>query len=94
MDAFLSLVAANGLEGMLAGAFVLVLVYLLGQAGVAPSGNQKRVANVVLSIFLSGLSLFEPQPDDALVAAMASVGSALAYEFIRFLAAQAAKAKK
>jgi len=62
---------------------VTVIVYLLGRGGVVASKGQKQTANVVLSILLSGLSLLDPSQGDAVVAAIASVGSALLYEFLR-----------
>lgn len=88
MENFLQLIQANGIEGLVTGAAVLVLVYALSAGNVAVSGNAKRLANVVLSIMLSGLSLLDPGQNEAVEAALASVLSALAYEFIQFLMRQ------
>lgn len=88
MENFLQLIQANGIEGLVTGAAVLVLVYALSAGNVAVSGNAKRLANVVLSIMLSGLSLLDPGQNEAIEAALASVLSALAYEFIQFLMRQ------
>lgn len=88
MENFLQLIQANGIEGLVTGAAVLLLVYALSAGNVAVSGNAKRLANVVLSILLSGLSLLDPGQNEAVEAALASVLSALAYEFIQFLMRQ------
>lgn len=85
MENFLQLILSNGVEGLLTGGAVLLLVYLLTKGFVTVNGNHKRVANVVLSILLAGVNILEPQTDEVVVAALASVASALAYEFIRFL---------
>lgn len=91
MSDFLSLVQANGVLGLVTGLIVLVGVYALSLSGVVATGPQKQAANVVLSILLAGVSLLNPQAPDVLVGAIASIGSAVAYECIRFLTAKAAK---
>ena len=83
MEGFVALVLASGPAGLISGLGVLVAVFLLARGGVVASGAQKQAANVVLSILLSGVSLLDPQPEAAVTAAIASVGSALAYEFLR-----------
>lgn len=94
MENFLQLIQANGIEGLITGAAVLLLVYALSAGNVAVSGNAKRLANVVLSILLSGLSLLDPGQNEAVEAALASVLSALAYEFIQYLIKQRASKSK
>jgi len=91
MNDFLQLVLNNGVEGLVAGFGVLLLVYAVSKGGIAVTGNQKRIANVVLSVLLAGVSILEPQADEVVVAALASVVSALAYEFVRFLAQKSSK---
>lgn len=93
MDQFVSLVQANGVLGLITGLIVLVTVFGLSQGGVTVTQGQKQSANVVLSILLSGVSLFNPGQNDTVVAAIASISSALAYEFIRYLGAQATARK-
>ena len=83
MEAFLELVKANGVEGLYIGFAVLVLVFGLSKSGVAVSGGQKRIANVVLSLLLAGVSLTDASQGPAVAAAVASLGSAVAYELIR-----------
>jgi len=71
MSEFLALVTANGIEGLIVGLLVLVAVYLLGTGNVVVTGNQKRVANVVLSILLAGVSLFNPESAEVVTGAIA-----------------------
>jgi len=94
MENFLQLIQANGVAGLITGVVVLVIVYALSAGNVAVSGNAKRLANVVLSILLSGVSLLDPQQGEVVEAALASVLSALAYEFIQFLMKQRAQKAK
>ena len=83
MSEFLALVQANGIEGLVTGLAVLLLVFGLSKGGVVATKGQKQSANVILSILLSGVSLLSPQPDGAMQAAIASLASALVYEFLR-----------
>lgn len=84
MSDFVQLVQANGPLGLLVGLLVLVAVFLLAQGGVVVTKTQKQSANVILSILLAGLQLLNPQSQDVIVALIASVGSALVYEFLRW----------
>ena len=93
MSEFLALVTSNGLEGLFVGFLVLLVVYALSAGNVVISGNQKRLANVVLSILLAGVSLVNPESSEVVVGAIASVASALLYEFIQFLAKKQAERK-
>jgi len=93
MSEFLALVTANGIEGLIVGLLVLVAVYLLGTGNVVVTGNQKRVANVVLSILLAGVSLFNPESAEVVTGAIASISSALLFEFITFVAKKQAERK-
>ena len=88
MENFVSLVQANGLIGLIVGLIVLVVVFLLSKSGVVVSGDQKRIANVVLSILLAGVSLTNPQDAQVIVGVIASLASALLYEFIKFMGTQ------
>ena len=85
MEIFLELVKANGLQGLFIGFVVLLVVFGLNKSGVVVSGEQKRFANVALSILLAGVSLLDPSQGDVVAAAIASLGSAVAYELIRWV---------
>lgn len=88
MEGFIELVKGAGPEGLYVGFFVLLFVYALSAGGVVVTKGQKQSANVVLSILLSGLQLLNPKDEQALIAAIASIASAVAYEFVRWLAAK------
>ena len=85
MEAFLELVKANGPEGLFIGFAVLLVVFGLNKSGIVISGAQKRFANIALSLLLAGVSLLDPSQGDVVQAAIASLGSAVAYELIRWL---------
>lgn len=93
MSDFLSLVQTNGVLGLVIGLVVLMTVYALSYGGVVVTKGQKQSANVTLSILLAGVSLFNPENADVIVASIASIGSALAYEFIKFLGSKAEERK-
>ena len=88
MDAFLSIVQGSGIHGLIIGFLVLVSVFALNKSGVVFTGGQKQLANVVLSLLLSGVNLLDPSFNSVIVATIASLGSALAYEGIRWLASK------
>ena len=85
MEVFLELVKANGSQGLFVGFAVLVLVLGLNKSGVVITGEQKRFANIVLSLLLAGVSLVDPAQGNVVAAAIASLGSAVAYELIRWV---------
>lgn len=85
MELFLELVMNNGLLGLGVGLIVLVGVFLLARGGIAITGDQKRAANVVLSILLA-FTAVDFSDGAGIVAAIASVASALVYQLIRSLA--------
>lgn len=85
MDAFLEIVNAGGKEGLLVGVAVLVIVFGLNKSGVIVTKGQKQTANVVLSVLFAGVGLLDPAFQDVIAASLASLGSALAYEGIRWL---------
>ena len=85
MEIFLELVKANGVQGLFIGFAVLLAVFGLNKSGVVVTKEQKQLANVSLSILLAGVSLLDPSQADVVVATVASLGSAVAYELIRWL---------
>lgn len=88
MEQFLELVSNSGQLGLSVGVAVLALVYFLNRAGVVASKGQKQAANLILSTLLAGVELLDPELEKVVAASLASLGSALAYEFIRFLLAK------
>lgn len=88
MSEFLELLKVSGPLGAVIGLFVLVLVFFLSRTGVVVTKEQKQYANIVLSVLLAGVNLLNAQTNDVLVAAIASVGSALLYELIRWAGRQ------
>lgn len=93
MENFLALVTSNGIEGFMVGLIVLVVVFALSASNVVVSGDQKRVANMTLSILLAGVSIVNPQDSQVIVSAIASISSALMFEFIQFLYRKQAERK-
>ena len=94
MFEFIELVQANGVLGLEVGLGVLIVVFQLNKSGVVVGGEQKKAANIVLSILLSGLSVLDPEFGDVLVASIASIGSALAFHLIQWAGVKAAGLKK
>ena len=66
---------------------MLLTVYALNAGNVIVTGGQKRSANVILSILLRGV-LLNPESADVVVASIASISSALIYEFVNYLLAK------
>ena len=87
MEIFLDLVLSNGLLGLGVGLIVLVGVFLLGKGGVVINGDHKRIANVVLSILVA-FSAVDFSDGAGLVAAIASVASALVFTLIKSFGSQ------
>lgn len=81
---FVSLATQYGWQGVLFALVVLALVYFARINGLVVDGNGARIANVVLSAILTGLNPLDPSAPDAIVAVIASLGSALLYELIRW----------
>lgn len=81
---FVTLMSGYGWQGAALALVVLVLVYVARVNGLVVDGSMARVANVVLSSILAGLNPLDPTAESALMAVIASLGSALLYEFIQF----------
>ena len=73
-----------GLYGLLATLVILAGVYAARKAGIVATGNQARIANIVLSAILYGLS-GEPAAESALMAALTSIVAGLVYELLKWL---------
>lgn len=86
LDQFLDIVKTSGPEGIVIGLVVLVLVFAASAFKLTVTGNQKRLANLVLSLLLGGVSLSGNTTESALVTAIASLASAGIYELIQWAA--------
>jgi len=89
MDQFQALLEAFaalgfGWQGLVIIALILGGVYIARKAGLAATGDQARIANLLLGAVLAGLS-DNPQSESALLAVLSSTLSALAYEGIKAL---------
>ena len=76
---------AFGLPGLLAALVILVGVFIAKKSGLVATGDQARIANVILSAVLFGLG-DNPQSEGALMAVLASLLASLAYELIKYIA--------
>ncbi len=68
-----------GWQALVYVAIILIGVYAARKAGLVATGNQARLANVILAAVLAGLSE-NPQSEGALLAVLSSVLAALAHE--------------
>lgn len=75
---------AFGLPGLGVAVLILIGVYLAKKSRLVVTGNQARIANVVLSAILFGLG-DNPKAEGALMAVLASVLAALVYEGLGWL---------
>lgn len=73
-----------GLQGLIATAFILLVVFAAKKGGLVATGDQARIANVILAAILYGLNS-NPQSEAALQAALSSVLAALVYTFLERL---------
>lgn len=71
-----------GLFGLIAAAVILVGVYVAKKSGLVATGDQARIANVVLGAILFALGE-NPQAEGALMAVLSSVLAGLAYELLQ-----------
>jgi hypothetical protein len=86
-DPFVDVAKSYGLLGVAIAAFILVAVYLARRSGLVVTGDQARIANLVLGAILAGLS-GDPAADTALTAVLSSLLAALMYELLKWLGGQ------
>lgn len=75
--------SAFGLPGLLAALVILIGVFVARQSGLVATGNQARIANLVLSVIIAGLS-DNPMAEGALLAVLSSLLAALAFEGLKY----------
>lgn len=76
--------SAFGVPGMIATAVILIGIYAAKKGGLVATGNQARIANVVLGAILFGLG-DNPQAEGALLAVLSSILAALAFTLLEWL---------
>jgi hypothetical protein len=79
-----------GLVGAIAAAVILIGVFFAKKAGLVATPNQARIANIVLSAVLYGLS-DTPQSEGAIMAVLSSVLAGLAYEGLKYISKEQIK---
>jgi len=84
LDQLVELAKANGVTGVLVALVVLALVYVGKFSGLVPAGNGNaaRIVNVVLAVVFGGYQFGDDA--GAVVAVIASLGSALLYTLIEW----------
>ena len=75
---------AFGLPGLLAAFIILAGVFIAKRAGLVATGNQARIANIVLSAVLFGLG-DNPQSEGALMAVLPSLRAAPAFQGLEYI---------
>lgn len=85
MDELVKTATELGLPGILIALVVIVGVFLAKRGKLVITGNQARIANIVLSAILSGLDPSKPIDERAIIAAIASISSALIFELYKAL---------
>ena len=76
--------SAFGLPGLLAAAVILIGVFIAKRSGLVATGDQARIANLVISAILYGLN-GNPQSEGALLAVLSSLLAALLFTGIEWL---------
>ncbi len=84
LDLFRQSLAAFGWQGLLVALVILVTVYVAKKSGIVATGSHARLANIVLSAILYGLS-DNPASEKALLATFASILAGLAYEGLQYI---------
>ena len=74
---------AFGLPGLIAAAIILIGVFIAKRVGLVVTGNQARIANVIISAAVYALG-DNPQSEGALLAVLSSLLAALAFEAIKY----------
>lgn len=83
-QALVDVLKTFGVPGLIATACILLGIFAAKKGGLVATGNQARIANVVLSAILFGLGN-DPKAESALMAVIASVLSALAFTLVEWI---------
>jgi hypothetical protein len=76
--------SAFGVPGMIAAFVILIGVFVAKASGLVATGDQARIANIVLSAVLFGLG-DNPQAEGALMAVLSSLLAALAFTGLEWM---------
>ena len=75
---------AYGLPGLLAALTILVIVFIARKSGLIVTGDQARIANVVIAAILAALS-GDPAAETALLTVLTSVLASVIYELLKLV---------
>lgn len=89
-DYLVRLIEQFGWEGVVLAGIILALIFGARLLGLIEKGSESKWANLVLGAVLSG-TIADPSGRNVIEWALLSLGSAGAYEGIRFLAAKISK---
>ena len=73
-----------GLPGLLGALGILVLVFIARKSGLIVTGDQARIANVVIAAILAALS-GDPAAETALMTVLTSVLASVIYELLKLV---------
>lgn len=82
------LMKAAGLPGLLVALVVLVGVFLARRGGLVVTGNQARLANLIIAVIAAGLDPANADAENLMVAVIGSIASALMYELFKWIGGQ------
>ncbi len=82
--------SAFGWPGIIAAAFVLLAIFIAKRSGLVATGDQARIAVVVLNAIIFGLG-DNPQSEGALLAVLSMLLSTLSYTGLEWLLAKRRK---
>ena len=80
-----SAVIDGGVNGLMLGVAVLVVVYLLKRARMTVTGDQARLANIAFSTLFSGLASDPTSLEAQITATITLLVSALLHEFYEWV---------
>ncbi len=82
--------SAFGVPGVLTAVGILIAVFLAKRSGLVATGNQARMANLILSALLYGLS-DNPDAEKAIMALLASLLAALSFTALEWVSSKYSK---
>ena len=77
LQTLVDLFSSFGVNGLIASAVILVLIYVAKRSGLVATSDQARLANVILAAVIYGLN--DPSSESALMAVLSAVIASLAH---------------